>query len=467
VKQVAFRWIDKYLINVKLHENFLVLFFTAVLAVVVMGVCFVDAASSQRTVEAQKQVDVIAKLASATQLSASDLAPLLQNTAINIGRNTDISAQVSGLDYSLSYVDDTSFLTGLGLWHITAISLSLLLMFVCSYYVNTFIGGSLFDIYGALRRLAEGDLASRIGYTPARNEFNLIARTVDRVTEREHLLVKTTQEAVALIQQISAQLRVRSDENTQLASVQQDRIDSLASATEEMAVSIREVASHAQESSTQISRATEKTTQGQAQIKKTLVEINQLAGEVRGTSVAVAELDSSATEIGEVIATINAISDQTNLLALNAAIEAARAGEQGRGFSVVADEVRTLAGRTQAATVEIQKIIETLQTNSRGVMNVMAKTVKEAESSEQLMTSASQNINEIAEQNQHISDRSLEIAAAAEEQGAVADNIANDVDSVRSSSIRVMELVNMTAKEIESLSRQADVLEELMKDLIV
>jgi methyl-accepting chemotaxis protein len=467
VKQVAFRWIDKYLINVKLHENFLVLFFTAVLAVVVMGVCFVDAASSQRTVEAQKQVDVIAKLASATQLSASDLAPLLQNTAINIGRNTDISAQVSGLDYSLSYVDDTSFLTGLGLWHITAISLSLLLMFVCSYYVNTFIGGSLFDIYGALRRLAEGDLASRIGYTPARNEFNLIARTVDRVTEREHLLVKTTQEAVALIQQISAQLRVRSDENTQLASVQQDRIDSLASATEEMAVSIREVASHAQESSTQISRATEKTTQGQAQIKKTLVEINQLAGEVRGTSVAVAELDSSATEIGEVIATINAISDQTNLLALNAAIEAARAGEQGRGFSVVADEVRTLAGRTQAATVEIQKIIETLQTNSRGVMNVMAKTVKEAESSEQLMTSASQNINEIAEQNQHISDRSLEIAAAAEEQGAVADNIANDVDSVRSSSIQVMELVNMTAKEIESLSRQADVLEELMKDLIV
>ncbi len=467
MKQVAFRWIDKYLISVKLHENFLVLFFTAVLAVVVMGICFADAASSQRTIEAQKQVDVIAQLASATQISASDLAPLLQNTAINIGLNTNISAQVSGQDYSLSYVDDTNFLTGLGLWHITAISLSLLLMFVCSYYVNTFIGGSLFDIYGALKRLAEGDLASRIGYAPARNEFNLIARTVDRVTEREHLLVKTTQEAVALIQQISAQLRVRSDENTQLASVQQDRIDSLASATEEMAVSIREVASHAQESSTQISRATEKTTQGQAQIKKTLVEINQLAGEVRGTSVAVAELDSSATEIGEVIATINAISDQTNLLALNAAIEAARAGEQGRGFSVVADEVRTLAGRTQAATVEIQKIIETLQTNSRGVMNVMAKTVKEAESSEQLMTSASQNISEIAEQNQHISDRSLEIAAAAEEQGAVADNIASDVDSVRSSSIQVMELVNMTAKEIESLSRQADVLEGLMKDLII
>ncbi|QDE29565.1 methyl-accepting chemotaxis protein [Shewanella polaris] len=467
MKEVAFRWIDKYLINVKLQENFLVLFFTAVLAIVVIGICFIDAASSQRTVEAQQQVDLIAQLASSTQLSSSELAPLLQNTPINIGNNTDISAQVSGQNYSLSYVDDTSFVTGFGLWHIIAISLSLLLMIVCSHYIKTFIGGGLFHIYHALRKLAEGDLASRIGYAPSRNEFNLIARTVDRVSEREHKLVKATQETIALIQQISAQLRVRSDDNTQLASVQQDRIDSLASATEEMAVSIREVASHAQESSTQISRATEKTTQGQAQIQKTLVEINQLAGDVRGASVAVAELDTSTTKIGDVISTINAISEQTNLLALNAAIEAARAGEQGRGFSVVADEVRTLAGRTQAATVEIQKIIETLQTNSKGVMSVMAKTVTEAQTSEQFMTDASQNMSEIAEQNQHISDRSLEIAAAAEEQGAVADNIANDVDSVRSSSIQVMDLVNATATEIESLSRQADVLEELMKDLIV
>ncbi|WP_351075491.1 methyl-accepting chemotaxis protein [Shewanella sp. CAL98-MNA-CIBAN-0140] len=467
MKEVAFRWVDKYLINVKLQENFLVLFFTALFAIVVIGVSLTDAASSQRTVEAQKQVDVIAKLASATQLSAAELAPLLQHSAIKIDRNTDISAQVSGQDYSLSYVGSNSFLTGLGLWHIIAISLSLLLMLVCSHYIKTFIGGGLFHIYEALRKLAEGDLAARIGYAPSRNEFNLIARTVDRVSEREHLLVKTTQEAVALIQQISAQLRVRSDENTQLASVQQDRIDSLASATEEMAVSIREVASHAQESSTQISRATEKTTQGQAQIQKTLVEINHLAGEVRGASVAVAELDTSATKIGDVIATINAISDQTNLLALNAAIEAARAGEHGRGFSVVASEVKTLAGRTQTATVEIQKIIETLQTNSQSVMSVMAKTVTEAGSSEQLMTYASQSISEIAEQNQHISDRSLEIAAAAEEQGAVADNIASDVDSVRSSSIQVMDLVTTTASEIERLSRQADVLEGLMKDLIV
>ncbi|MGI2176010.1 methyl-accepting chemotaxis protein [Shewanella ulleungensis] len=467
MRDVAFRWIDKYLINVKLQENFFALFFTALLAIVVISVCFIDVMSSQRITESQQQVDVVAKLAAAAQIPSSELATVLQNTNLSISQHSDISATVAGQGYSIGYMGSQSLLAGLGLGHIIAIVASLILMFMCSYYIKTFIGGGLFHIYEALRKLAEGDLASRIGYAPSRNEFNLIARTVDRVSEREHLLVKTTQEAVALIQQISAQLRVRSTENTQLASEQQERIDSLASATEEMAVSIREVASHAQESSTQISHATVKTTQGQSQIQKTLVEINQLAGEVRGASAAVAQLDTSATHIGEVISTINAISDQTNLLALNAAIEAARAGEQGRGFSVVADEVRTLAGRTQAATVEIQKIIETLQTNSRNVMSVMARTVKEAESSEQLMTSASQNMSEIAGQNQHISDRSLEIAAAAEEQGTVADNIASDVDSVRSSSIQVMAMVSTTAEEVERLSLQADVLEGLMKDLII
>lgn len=467
MREVAFRWIDKYLISVKLQENFFALLFTALLAIVVISASLVDVMSSQHSTEAQNQVDVVAKLAAAAQIPSSELAAVLQNTNLSIGQYSDISANVAGQGYNISYVSSQSLFAGLGFGHIIAIAASLILMFMCSYYIKTFIGGGLFHIYEALRKLAEGDLAARIGYAPSRNEFNLIARTVDRVSEREHLLVKTTQEAVALIQQISAQLRVRSDENTLLASEQQERIDSLASATEEMAVSIREVASHAQESSTQISHATQKTTQGQSQIQKTLVEINQLAVEVRDASVAVSELDNSATQIGEVISTINAISDQTNLLALNAAIEAARAGEQGRGFSVVADEVRTLAGRTQAATVEIQKIIETLQTNSRGVMSVMAKTVTEAESSEQLMTSASQNIGEIAEQNQHISDRSLEIAAAAEQQGSVADNIANDVDSVRSSSIQVMALVTTTAQEIERLSKQADVLEGLMKDLII
>lgn len=467
MKEVAFRWIDKFLVNIKLQENFLILFFSSLLATLIVSLTLISAEQDQKNKQLQQEIHLVSSLISKTELSQNELSGIFANSNLKIDNKGLYATKVPNTNLSISTKTLPSIFSTLGLGHYAIILFCIGFIIMIYYYVKSFMGGALFNIYDAVKRLADGDLASRIAYTPARNEFNLIAQTIDRVSEREHILVKTTQEAIALIQQISSQLRQRSNENATLTSQQQERIDSLASATEQMASSIREVASHAHDSSTQTSDATQTATLGLTQVESTQKAIKKLTSEINAASGAVADLDSSASQIDDVVSTINAISQQTNLLALNAAIEAARAGEQGRGFAVVADEVRTLAGRTQTATVEIQKMIEALQSNSQGLITVMKQTVVEAETSESLMESVSKNISEITSQNQYIADRSVEIAAAAEEQGAVADNIASDVDLVRTGSESVAFMVTQTASEIESLSSQADVLENLMKDLKV
>ncbi|WP_371923731.1 methyl-accepting chemotaxis protein [Pseudomonas sp. URMO17WK12:I2] len=238
-------------------------------------------------------------------------------------------------------------------------------------------------------------------------------------------------------------------------NTQQGETEQVATAINEMTASVADVAQNTEGAARAAGQASQASANGLAVMNTTRMTIEALAGEVELSAQKVSALAVHSQEIGGVIEVIRNIADQTNLLALNAAIEAARAGEQGRGFAVVADEVRTLASRTQGSTEEIRRIIQELQQAMAATVEQMKTGQDKAQACVQSADQAARSLGAINDEVEQIVGMNTQIASAAVQQHAVSEDINRNVIEIRNGSVVLIEGIEENAQTADELSRLA------------
>ncbi len=285
-------------------------------------------------------------------------------------------------------------------------------------------------LVGLLERFARKDLSHSV-LLNSRDEFGDIAKAVAHSQENLKEVFGTQRAACKELNEIASQVTLCMDEANEAINEEFTQIEQLASAMSQMVGAIREVANHAEQASHATAETSQLAEEGSRCVAATVNTIDTLSGNIQRSSTVVNEVEHGVDRIGSVVDTIRSISEQTNLLALNAAIEAARAGEAGRGFAVVASEVRELANRAQAATVEIQKMIEQLQGNARQAVGLMAESVQQADKGVEQVTQAGTQLDTIVQRVQGVADMNRQIAAASEQQSSVAEEMNANLEQVK------------------------------------
>ncbi|WP_407681591.1 methyl-accepting chemotaxis protein [Pseudomonas mangiferae] len=234
--------------------------------------------------------------------------------------------------------------------------------------------------------------------------------------------------------------------------------DLVATAVHEMGLTVQEIARNASEAAGASQTAREETGTARQVVGESIGHIERMSGDIRGAAEAVSELASQVATIDQVLAVIRGISEQTNLLALNAAIEAARAGEQGRGFAVVADEVRTLASRTQASTDEIQQMIQRLKDGAETAVRSMEAGQAATGTGVEASRRTGRSLEAINQQVDRISDMNHQVATATEEQTSVTEDINRNVQGIA-------DLARATAEDVRGCREDCQALRRLADDL--
>jgi methyl-accepting chemotaxis protein len=298
-----------------------------------------------------------------------------------------------------------------------------------SYVVPKVLVSSVNDLTRRIKEISEGDgdLTQRIN-SKRTDELGKLASAFDDFVAKLQTLISEISSSSTSLENNAVQL-TNTHENAQRVSNEQTRsIEQIAAAVNEFSVSIREVAERTLSTANETDHTAELTTQGMKIIDNSVDEINQLANSIKKANQVIEQLASESNNIATVLEVIRNIAEQTNLLALNAAIEAARAGEQGRGFAVVADEVRSLASKTQKSTEEIQNMIDKLQSGVKDAVSSILDGSNRVEKNVELSLNIQQMFESIQSSATIVSDMATQIATATEQQSSVSEELSTNLE---------------------------------------
>jgi len=294
------------------------------------------------------------------------------------------------------------------------------------YAIATYIGNfgmvRANTLVAGIQNIKKGDLTQKVSIA-GKSDFSWMAFELDSARKNIANLVHTLVGGVTQLKTESSNMSTINKQTVDGVLKQQSETSQVATAMNEMAVSVQEVARTAANTAEAARNADNEAQAGKKVVTEAMGAINSLAGEVEKAASTLSDLEADIGNIGAIVDVIRGITEQTNLLALNAAIEAARAGEHGRGFAVVADEVRTLAARTQSSTHEIEEMVGRLQSGANAAVSVMNEGRESAKMSVEKAASASVALDTITAMITTMDEMSAAISSAANEQSSVAEDI--------------------------------------------